>query len=926
MARRRWAASAALVLIGALFAVPVGVGHAAPLTPASIAPRPMVVYPPACNASLAADAPTGTLAVDGGPLAHNSTVISGKRLVYNFYYTQEALDSKNLSLVARGCLPGSRTAVTASNGSFAFPAFWTGLNCSWSPSECLFRAGPYVPIGFSDEGTVPAGYALSSSGGPSQFSVDFVYKLASLGLEPAGPVVTVSTSAPTVLRAEPLMANGSVSPITPTYSWTLNGSGWSFVAPSTAETATVVAAPGAGPATVSVSATATVGKVVYDPPTVRATLVAEPTTVEEAGLARTTVDAGVPIAAAWTATGAAGYAYSSTVTPGLGAAPVAGSCATNASGIGSVELNCTASLIFPSAGIAQPTLRVTNGFSADVWRFPNVLIDPLPTVSVTPARPVGYAGAPVPLVVVAPNGTGTGPYSEACIADAFGPPICDRSAGPVWSFDPTFVTPGNRSFRAWAIDADGENGSAAFTLEVVPPLAVGAIAGNASSSVGVADDLASSIVGGALPLRYWWNASGVSGSVLEGSSAGDGPVTLAFVPSMAGTVTVSLTVEDALGKVVEVRRLLSVSAAPATELVAVDRPPASAVAAGAAFGLAFAAVDGGGVIVPAFAAPAVVALSGAGAGDGVRVNASGIGPVPSLGGGEFAVPAAAWIDGVLTLSLSTTSAGDLAIALEGAALPRGPGPFTVVVDPDTAHLRAYAPEVVIGGTRTNSTFWHVSDRFGNPVPGARLTVRLREAGGSLTTVVASIPAPGGGTGFWVNYSLPGGGTGNVTVEDAAGDVLVGPIEIPAPPAPSRASPLGIAVGAGLAVAAAGGAVVGLRRRARRPTEAAVTDAELRAVAEGRGQVVEIVRGAGAIGIDEIEATWRPSPAPPALADWIASLVADGTLGATVGGDGRARFCLATARPSAPTVTVDPEAFDRGLRDRDAALEDRDGDG
>ncbi|MGB6501322.1 MAG: hypothetical protein WBG19_08000, partial [Thermoplasmata archaeon] len=73
--------------------------------------------------------------------------------------------------------------------------------------------------------------------------------------------------------------------------------------------------------------------------------------------------------------------------------------------------------------------------------------------------------------------------------------------------------------------------------------------------------------------------------------------------------------------------------------------------------------------------------------------------------------------------------------------------------------------------------------------------------------------------------------------------------------------------------------------------------------------------------DEIERGWSPSPAPAELADWVASLVADGTLGATVGADGRARFCVSAGRAPEPQVTLDSAAFDRAIRHRDEVLDD-----
>ncbi|MGC2359558.1 MAG: hypothetical protein WA691_04550, partial [Thermoplasmata archaeon] len=54
-----------------------------------------------------------------------------------------------------------------------------------------------------------------------------------------------------------------------------------------------------------------------------------------------------------------------------------------------------------------------------------------------------------------------------------------------------------------------------------------------------------------------------------------------------------------------------------------------------------------------------------------------------------------------------------------------------------------------------------------------------------------------------------------------------------------------------------------------------------------------------------------------LADWVASLVTDGTLDATVGADGVARFCLGPDPRPAARVTLDVHLFDQVQSRRDA---------
>ena len=55
------------------------------------------------------------------------------------------------------------------------------------------------------------------------------------------------------------------------------------------------------------------------------------------------------------------------------------------------------------------------------------------------------------------------------------------------------------------------------------------------------------------------------------------------------------------------------------------------------------------------------------------------------------------------------------------------------------------------------------------------------------------------------------------------------------------------------------------------------------------------------------------PGTPAVADWVASLVTDGTLTAALGEEGRARFALAERPVEEPKVTFDEAALDRESR-------------
>jgi len=240
------------------------------------------------------------------------------------------------------------------------------------------------------------------------------------------------------------------------------------------------------------------------------------------------------------------------------------------------------------------------------------------------------------------------------------------------------------------------------------------------------------------------------------------------------------------------------------------------------------------------------------------------------------------------------------------------------VGPDRDHLRLYAPGIANAGARSNATLWRAEDRFGNPVAGALVTIDLAFGGQRTDVVVAAIPLPGGGSGVWVNYSAPTTGPGTVTVLDAAGAVVLGPIAVPAAPRATPPDPTVEAVAAAVPIGTVGAATFAVVRRRRRAREVPTEEEELRHLAEGRARTVELISRAGAIDLAGLEAAWG-SPAPPALADWLASLVADGTVRATVGPDGHPRFCLAHGPADGPRVTFDAELLDRSLRRRDEEL-------
>ena len=374
----------------------------------------------------------------------------------------------------------------------------------------------------------------------------------------------------------------------------------------------------------------------------------------------------------------------------------------------------------------------------------------------------------------------------------------------------------------------------------------------------------------------------------------------------------------------------------ATSIVEVGPAPAEGVV-GVPIALVWQAFGPGSSRVTTFAVGCELTVTDSSNGSSVRawVNASTSGALHRASNGTFTVPTSAWNDGALNVTVSVGSAVPATVRLFGSLLPNVPSPVGLMVLPDLDHLVLYEPGTPILGHRTNDTFWHVRDRFGDPTPGAFLIVEYSTATSVTKAVVPVNWTSGGATGAWVNYSAPGTGNGTVRVADEANSTLLGPISIPAvaSPAPTPASvpassdALSPLVVLAILLLAAGGilgmAALSLGGRTRPAPAPNDGEEELRRLAEGRETVVEILRRAGPLGIAEIEAAWEPLPAPPAVADWVASLVTDGTLTAALGEDGRARFSLAERPVEEPKVTFDEAALDREIARRDAAVVDED---
>lgn len=915
-----WHVGLASALVAAVVLGTFGVGGAHRGLSAS--PRFVPSDPPSigpCSGDLPTDGVNGVVEVVGGSLA--PAWADGLALNYTFDDRYQTFYVGNFTVLSQGCVLESGTTTTSDNGSFRFVPQAPTSTCVPNGTICTAYYPPEAPVYLRVAGGLPPGYAQNASSWYPPITLEVVDELAGVTVSSASSSFSTSVGAPLTLSASAWAANGTPTPLPSSFAWTVNGTGWSLDSPASGVSVNLSAVPGAGVGTVAVRADAEAHGIELPSVATSATLVAVATAIQTGQANRTAIDAGNSLGFGLTAVGAAGFAYTATVAPGLGLPSAAAPCTTSSGGEGVIDLRCSANVVYPTAGTAQPTAAVTNGYSTGDWQFPDVLVNPPPELETSPAAPVGYALAPVGVTITAANGSGTEPYQRACLDPGDGPVLCEGTPGPSWSFAPIFPTPGTYDAVAWAVDADGANVSLAFPVSVVAPLSVGPVTtGSGTATVGAPLELRANVSGGVLPLRYWWNSSASDGPLLDGSLAADGSLNLTWVPDVAGPFAVTLTVVDGLGTAVATSDLVQVGAAAAERLAAVTAPPAGPVTVGSPVPLTWGAFTSAGALDASFAASLELTVRTATGAPEAWVNASGAGTLGALGNGTYGVPASAWVGGLLSVNLTVATAGDVTIALSGAGLPALGEPMRLVAEPQLRNVRLFDPMVARAGARTNATLWHVEDAFGNAASGALLTIALAFGSERSESVVAAVPLPGGGSGAWVNYTAPSSGAGVVTVTDAAGAVVLGPIAVPMASARAPAVTPVDALATVVPVAAAGAAGFTVaRRRRRRRAPGAATERELRQFAEGRARTVELVRRAGAADLAGLEAAWEPAPAPRELADWIASLVADGTLGATLGEDGVARFCLADRGTSSPRPTFDREALELSLRRRDEAL-------
>jgi hypothetical protein len=915
---RRAAAWIAVVVVALLCATSTGGARAAPS-----GARPLSSEVPCAGSILPANY-TGLAVVRGG--SEPGRWADYLPLTYSTSLEQIVTNVTTGSVVSVACVPQSAGFTTNATGAFSLAITPPATQCAPGDGTvlCTSWSGPYVGVSVALATSVPGGYEFNASLNGTRFTLCLAALLASVQLPSVGGTVFGAPSAPVAVHAVARTGLGAPSPVSLEYAWNLSGAGWALThVEDNGSTAIVQGDPGAGVGELSVVATTDPALTFALNASNSTALRLVPTQVGSATSNRTVVDVGSSVRENVVARGAPGLAYTGTFDPGRGSVPVLVACDPSASGNGTTSVVCTAELRFSTPGPVVPTVQVTNGYSSATAALPELNVTLPPVVEIGPAVPTGYAGVPLPISVRAMPGAGVAPFEDACLATGTVDLLCSDTPGPAWQFDPVYPAPGNFSVTAWIVDADGLNRSGTATVEVVPPLALSAPPGVLDATVGEPAIVPSAVAGGVLPGRFWWNETGAATPTATGAVTADGPLSFTVVPVATGALRFTLTVVDALGTAAAVSAVLSVAAAPVTDVRPVAPGATPSVVVGTGTELDWEALDPAGGTVPTFSSAAELRLvTGPSSSFPGWVNATGLGPLTASGIGTIGVPAGAWAAGRLNLSVTPGAAGTFSLVLEGPGLPGPTTPVTLVAVPDRDHLVLSDPLVALRGERENATRWDVTDRYGDPTVGALLIVEVASPTGEVVRVEPAAPAGDGDAAVWINYTAGALGA-TVRVLDPAGDVLLGPIVVPAVSTSSASFPSLVPLGISVPIGASVAGIATVLRRRPSPTAPPALEEELARLADGRAGVLDLVGRLGSADFDTLVAAWDPPPAPAELGDWIASLVTDGTLEAVPLHEDAPGWRIATPRTPVARVTLDPDVLDRAIarREEDSVEDD-----
>jgi hypothetical protein len=901
----------AVVLVAGLSLV----AGAPPLATGASVGRDTAATSPAASPCSGPSLPTdflGSLVVDGGPAPLPSVV--GRTISLEYYVRENYTPSGGPSTV--NCLSYRTTNVTDGVGGFSLPAPVPTSGCT--RSSCTDYQGPLAPLSVTILNATPAGYFVTTSVNGPSVTASYVFALSDVALDPSGRV-TLSTDAPTTVRATAEAGNGAASPANLSYAWRLTGAEWNVTRGTGSANLTIEAAPDAGPGDLELWVNGTYNGTTEAAAPAILLLDAVATSAEPGNVQPTSLDVGLPALFDVRGSGAIGYPYDAEIFPGAGTTSVTAPCVENGTDGGTEYVDCEASVTYNSTGDVQPSAILTNGYSSAASEFPSLTIAPSPAVGVSPSPVVAYTGSETPVTVSVAGGTGTGPLGAACLSTGNGREFCDPGPGPSYPFLVAWGSPGSYDASASVSDHAGANVTVPVPVEIYAKLNASWVSsgGLNPGSLGESYNLSAAVVGGALPLDYWWNASGAT--LMFGTIDGDGGLFFSYAPETIGWANVTLAVLDRLGtrEVVPFPALIVPGSPTNVDLVGGG---AGEVLAGVPYELQWYAVDALGVVTPQFQAAeelAIDPLTGE-TGAPVWVNSTA-GPLTSVSPGVFSIPAGAW--GMGHLILNVTIGGDGSFAVHLLGLPPellGPAVAPILsVGTNVDRLKLWDPQHVNQGTRSGSTLYRVTDLFDDNVSGGFL--RIVEEFGSVTSAQSSAILDGADGSFaWVNYSALSGSTGSVVVTYDEQNRSILSITVPGAAAPLSSDALA-GIGILAAVALASGIAIALRRRRGDHPSGAIapaTEAELERLSQGRSHVLERADPSVGRTLEELSQGFpgRP-PSPEEITEWVASLVSDGSLRSELGVDGHSRFFLTAPPPPAPRVELDDRALDEALRRR-----------
>jgi hypothetical protein len=230
----------------------------------------------------------------------------------------------------------------------------------------------------------------------------------------------------------------------------------------------------------------------------------------------------------------------------------------------------------------------------------------------------------------------------------------------------------------------------------------------------------------------------------------------------------------------------------------------------------------------------------------------------------------------------------------------------------------------VSGARTNATLYTIGDRFGNALESGYVVIQTL-FGGTFSTRDEPVLVANGVSTVWVNYSAPAGVGGTVVVLSALDHALLPTIYVPSGASPPL-TPLALAGIAGLGAVLGATGVGSLLLRRRRPRaadpDALVPERELERLAVGRARVLSALEEGGALTLEELRARLGLlQPNEGEVAEWVGSLVTEGSVATKMDASGRTEFTAVPAGPeTAPRIDLDPDALARALAARESETE------